>query len=90
LPSNRQLVTDAFTAWSEGTGYVAGIFAVNVRGIYADDENSTVVVLLDGAGTTVAGTTYDDSRRSRRRRHRVLGQHLLQPLWETVAPATGS
>jgi uncharacterized protein len=27
LPSNRELVTQAFSAWSNGTGYVTSIFA---------------------------------------------------------------
>jgi ketosteroid isomerase-like protein len=27
LPSNRELVTEAFAAWSNGTGYVTSIFA---------------------------------------------------------------
>jgi len=27
MPSNREIVTGAFTAWMNGTGYVAGIFA---------------------------------------------------------------
>jgi ketosteroid isomerase-like protein len=27
LPSNRELVTQAFAAWSDGTGYVTSIFA---------------------------------------------------------------
>jgi ketosteroid isomerase-like protein len=27
LPSNREIVTDAFAAWSAGTGYVTSIFA---------------------------------------------------------------
>lgn len=27
MPSNRDLVTDAFAAWSDGTGYVTSIFA---------------------------------------------------------------
>lgn len=31
---------------------------VNVRAIYADDEQSTVAVVWDGEGTTTAGTIY--------------------------------
>mgnify|MGYP004486370105 CR=1 FL=1 len=31
---------------------------VVVRGVYADDEQSTVAVVWDGEGTTRAGTTY--------------------------------
>jgi hypothetical protein len=27
MPSNRELVTEAFAAWSNGTGYVTSIFA---------------------------------------------------------------
>ena len=27
MPSNREIVTEAFTAWSAGTGHVTGIFA---------------------------------------------------------------
>ena len=27
MPSNRELVTEAFAAWSDGTGYVTSIFA---------------------------------------------------------------
>ena len=91
MPSNRELVTEAFASWSNGTGYVTSIFAedmtweivghsaasrkyankqefinevlapfgarfsvekpfrpVTIRGIYADDANSSVIVLWDG------------------------------------------
>jgi ketosteroid isomerase-like protein len=27
MPSNREIITTAFTAWKNGTGYVTGIFA---------------------------------------------------------------
>lgn len=30
MPSNRELVADAFAAWSAGTGYVTSIFAENM------------------------------------------------------------
>jgi uncharacterized protein len=31
MPTNREIVTDAFTAWAAGTGYVASIFAPDMR-----------------------------------------------------------
>lgn len=31
MESNRQIVTDAFAAWAAGTGYVASIFAPDMR-----------------------------------------------------------
>lgn len=101
MQTNRQIVTDAFTAWAAGTGYVASIFApdmrweivgrsaasgtygntqefmdevlhpfaarfsadrpfrpVDIRAVYADDEQDTVIVFWDGEGTTTAGSTY--------------------------------
>jgi ketosteroid isomerase-like protein len=104
MPSNRELVTEAFAAWSDGTGYVTSIFAedmtweivghsaasrkyankqefidevlapfgarfsteepfrpVTIRGIYADDTNSTVIVLWDGSGLTTIGTRYNNT-----------------------------
>ena len=104
MPSNRELVTEAFAAWSSGTGYVTSIFAedmtweivghsaasrkyankqefidevlapfgarfsteepfrpVAIRGIYADDTNSTVIVLWDGSGITAIGTHYSNT-----------------------------
>jgi ketosteroid isomerase-like protein len=104
MTSNRELVTDAFAAWSAGTGRVTSIFAedmtweivghsaasrkyankqefidqvlapfgarfsteepfrpVTIRGIYADDTNSTVIVLWDGSGLTTIGTRYNNT-----------------------------
>ncbi len=104
MPSNRELVTEAFAAWSNGTGYVTSIFAeemtweivghsaasrkyaskqefidevlapfgarfstdqpfrpVAIRGIFADDTNSTVIVLWDGSGVTRVGTRYENT-----------------------------
>jgi ketosteroid isomerase-like protein len=104
MSSNRQIVADAFAAWSAGTGYVTSIFApdmrweivgrsavskrydstqqfvdevlhpfgarfsadspfrpVNIRAIYADDEQRTVAVVWDGEGTTITGTTYENT-----------------------------
>jgi hypothetical protein len=34
MPSNREIVTTAFTAWSTGTGYVTSIFADEVGASY--------------------------------------------------------
>jgi len=48
MPSNREIVTEAFTAWMNGTGYVAGIFA--------DDMT---LELRDGK--VVDGTAFFDS-----------------------------
>jgi ketosteroid isomerase-like protein len=104
MSSNRQIVADAFAAWSAGTGYVTSIFApgmrweivgrsavskrydstqqfvdevlhpfgvrfsadspfrpVNIRAIYADDEQRTVAVVWDGEGTTITGTTNENT-----------------------------
>ncbi|MBA2949656.1 nuclear transport factor 2 family protein [Streptomyces himalayensis] len=101
MKSNRQIVADAFAAWAAGTGYIADIFApdmrweivgrsaasktydsakqfaeevlqpfgarfsadapfrpVNIRAVYADEEQDTVTVVWDGEGTTIAGTRY--------------------------------
>ena len=30
MPGNRELVTEAFAAWSRGTGYLTSIFAENM------------------------------------------------------------
>jgi hypothetical protein len=51
LPSNRELVTEAFAAWSDETGYVTSIFA--------EDTSSTVIVLWDGSGMMRVGTRYE-------------------------------
>jgi uncharacterized protein len=104
MRSNRDIVTDAFHSWANGTGYVASIFAddmtweitgrsavskmygssqqfidevlhpfgarfspgdpfrpVNIRAIYADEDNSTVIAVWDGQGTTTADTTYQNT-----------------------------
>ena len=34
LPNNRELVTQAFAAWSNGTGYVTSIFVVDGTAFY--------------------------------------------------------
>lgn len=43
------------------TGRVAPFRPVNIRGIFADDANSTVVVLWDGSGMTRNGTSYENT-----------------------------
>jgi len=48
MESNRQIVTDAFAAWSAGTGYVASIFAPTMR--------------WEIVGRSAASRTYDSTQ----------------------------
>ena len=67
MPSNRELVTEAFASWSNGTGYVTSIFAEDMTweivGHSAASRNasSIVIVLWDGSGMTTIGTRYDNT-----------------------------
>lgn len=47
MKSNRQIVADAFTAWSAGTGYITDIFAPGMR--------------WEIVGQSVAARTYDSA-----------------------------
>jgi uncharacterized protein len=40
MPSNREIVTNAFAAWMNGTGYVANIFADDMTWEIADESGT--------------------------------------------------
>jgi ketosteroid isomerase-like protein len=69
---------------------------VNIRGVYADDEQDTVAVVWDGEGTTIAGTTYRNTYAwfmTFKDGKVVDGTAFydsiaFNQLWETVSPAS--
>jgi uncharacterized protein len=86
MSSNRQIVADAFAAWSAGTGYVTSIFAPDMR--WEIVGRSAVSKRYDSAqqfvntyawfmtlddGKVIDGTAFYDSI-------------AFNELWETVSP----
>jgi ketosteroid isomerase-like protein len=92
--STRQFTDEVLRPFAARFGTERPFRPVNIRAIYADDEQNTVVVVWDGAGTTTAGTTYRNTYAwfmTLRAGKVVNGTAFydsiaFNELWETVAP----
>jgi uncharacterized protein len=56
--STRQFVDEVLHPFAARFRADAPFRPVNIRAVYADDEQRTVAVVWDGEGITMAGTTY--------------------------------
>jgi uncharacterized protein len=56
--NTKQFVDEVLHPFGARFSTEAPFRPVNIRAIYADDEQDTVAVVWDGEGTTIAGTSY--------------------------------
>jgi ketosteroid isomerase-like protein len=95
--STKEFVEEVLQPFAARISTDAPFRPVDIRAVYADDQQDTVAVVWDGEGTTIAGTTYRNTYAwfmTLEDGKVVNGTAFydsiaFNELWETVDPAPG-